>query len=74
MLHRVKETAGILSVTQATVYAMVAAGKLKCYRVGVGRGTIRISDDHIATFLSGAEPKSAPTPLRQPRVKHFRLS
>jgi excisionase family DNA binding protein len=71
---RVKEAAARLDVSPATVYGLVAAGKLRCHRVGLGRGCIRISEDHLGEFLAGAEPVAkAPAPVRQFRPKHLRL-
>ena len=74
---KVKEAAARLEVSVTTIYALVAAGKLRCYRVGVGRGCIRIAPEHIAEYLGLAEPKTvqpaAPPPPR-PRLKHLRVS
>ena len=71
----VREAAAKLEVSQATVYALVAAGKLRCFRVGMGRGAIRVSDEHLADYLKGSEPvaKVAPAPVHRPRLKHLRL-
>jgi excisionase family DNA binding protein len=72
----VKQAAARLEVSQATVYALVAAGKLGCYRVGLGRGAIRITEVHIAEFLTSAEPtrKEAPAPaVHQVRLKHLKI-
>jgi excisionase family DNA binding protein len=74
---KVKQAAARLEVSQTTLYALVAAGKLRCYRVGVGRGQIRIGEVHIAEYLGKAEsgpiqPKAAPLP--SPRLKHLRVS
>lgn len=70
---RVGEAAKRLDVSKSTVYGLIAAGKLKCCRVGLGRGAIRIMDAHLAEFLSGAEPVVAP-PVSAPsyRPKHVR--
>jgi excisionase family DNA binding protein len=66
----VKQAAVRLEVSQATVYALVAAGKLRCYRVGLGRGQIRITDEHIAEYLGKAETRLAePQPQSAPRLK-----
>ena len=72
---RVKEAATRLDVSVSTIYGMIAAGKLKCCRMGIRRGVIRITEDHLAAFLSGSEPADfkPPAPARQPRVKHLRL-
>jgi excisionase family DNA binding protein len=58
----------------ATVYAMVASGRLRCYRVGNGRGVIRIAEEHLTEYLAGAEPvKTAPAPpAHRVRLKHLR--
>jgi excisionase family DNA binding protein len=71
---RVREAAQRLDVSEATVYALVASGRLRCHRVGLGRGAIRISEDHLAEYLKGAEPviAPAPPPARTVRLKHIR--
>jgi excisionase family DNA binding protein len=72
---RVREAAAKLEVSPATVYALVAAGKLRHIRVGLGRGAIRILDEHIADYLRAAEPVTkavpAPAPARQIKLKHL---
>jgi excisionase family DNA binding protein len=73
----VKQAAARLEVSVATMYSLVASGKLKHYRIGTGRGVVRIAEEHLAEFLKRAEPKAAtaPDPLRPaPRLKHLRLS
>ena len=71
----VKQAAARLEVSQTTVYALVAARKLRCYRVGMGRGQIRISEDHLAEYLRKSEPgPDAPAPVPRPHLKHLRLS
>jgi excisionase family DNA binding protein len=71
----VKQAAARLEVSEATIYSLVAAGQLRCVRVGVGRGTIRILDEHLADYLAKAEPNvkqpPAPAPARQIRLKHL---
>lgn len=70
----VKEAAVRLEVSSATIYAMIGSGKLRCYRIGNGRGVIRIGDEHLAEFLKAAEPAPAPPPAPRVRLKHLRLS
>lgn len=76
---RVKQAAERLEVSPATIYALIAAGKLRCYRIGAGRGSIRIDETHLAEFLRAAEsgsgppPAPAPTPAAQVKLKHLRL-
>jgi excisionase family DNA binding protein len=70
----VRQAAARLEVSVSTVYSLVAAGKLRCYRIGNGRGAIRIDEVHIGAFLSGAEPIARREPIRQmPRLKHIRI-
>lgn len=73
---RVREAAQRLEVSQATVYALVASGKLRCHRVGMGRGCIRISEEHLAEYLKASEPVVAqsppPAPARKAKLKHLR--
>ena len=71
---RVREAAERLEVSVSTVYAMVARGKLRCSRVGVGRGAIRISEDQLAECLRANEPAEARLPSKRTPLKHLRLS
>ena len=71
---RVREAAERLEVSVSTVYAMVARGKLRCSRVGVGRGVIRISEDQLAEYLRANEPSEAQPPSNRTPLKHLRLS
>ena len=74
----VKEVAARLEVSVTTVYALVGAGKLCCYRVGLGRGCIRIAEEHLAEYLGQAQVKPAVPEAQPPRrvrgLKHLRLS
>ncbi len=71
----VGQAAARLEVCEATVYAMIAAGKLRCLRVGPKRGCIRITEDHLSEFLRRAEsgPCSPPPPSPPRRFKHIRI-
>lgn len=62
-----------LDVSDACVYAIIAAGDLRCYRIGVGRGAIRISEEQLQDYLdkkeTGEKPKtSRPVPVK---LKHL---
>ena len=73
---RVKEAAARLEVSAATVYALVASGRLGCNRIGIGRGAIRISEDQLAAYLKGSLSEIVPDPpaiTQPPRLKHIRL-
>jgi hypothetical protein len=43
----------------ALCYALIAAGKLRCTRHGLGRGCIRISEDQLAAYPVLAEGQEA---------------
>ena len=72
----VKQAAERLEVSAATVYGLIAAGKLRCHRIGLGRGAIRMSETHVVQYLEGAEPtpRSVPAsvPARHVKLKHQR--
>ncbi|MFH8768291.1 helix-turn-helix domain-containing protein [Streptomyces sp. NPDC017958] len=55
---RVKDVAAALRVTNATVYAEIKSGRLPSYRVGQGRGTIRVSR---AAFTQYVTERGIPT-------------
>jgi excisionase family DNA binding protein len=70
----VREVAVRLSCSPATVYSLINSGKLRHYRI---RG-IRVSEDFLAEFLSGAERMVTIPPLKGPRrprpkFKHLKL-
>jgi excisionase family DNA binding protein len=72
---RVGDVAQQLEVSTSTVYALIAAGRLRCSRVGLGRGVIRISDEQLAEYLRAAEQEALPpAPAPRLRLKHLRLS
>ena len=70
-----KAVAERLGVSQATIYGLIAAGKLKHCRIGLKRGVIRVSETHLEEFLSGAEPvhkePPASVPARRVKLKHL---
>ncbi len=68
----VRQAAERLEVSPSTVYGLVAAGRLKCTRIGLKRGCIRISEQQIPEFLAGAEPIKPPsTPTRRITLRHL---
>ncbi|MFF9285232.1 helix-turn-helix domain-containing protein [Streptomyces griseosporeus] len=48
---RVKDIAAALRVSTDSVYTEIKAGRLASYRVGVGRGTHRVSRAAFAQYL-----------------------
>lgn len=49
---RVQDIATALRVDRATVYREIAAGRLSSYRVGSGRGTIRVPRAAFTQYLA----------------------
>lgn len=49
---KVKAVAAALRVDPSTIYAEIKSGRLASYRVGTGRGTIRISRSAFTAYLA----------------------
>ena len=60
-----------LNCSSQLIYALVAEGKLECFRLGLGRGTIRFSEEQLQAFLAAA--KVTPSPSALPALKHLSL-
>jgi len=54
-MFTVSEIAKKLRVSLASAYALVESGQLSCYRIGMGRGTIRVSEEQLQEYLKPAE-------------------
>ena len=76
IMHTVKQAAEKLNVSQSTVYALVSSGQLKCHRIGVGRGVIRISQPAIDNYLNACAAHVEAQFKRRaarPQLKHIKL-
>lgn len=79
-MFTVMEIAKRLRISPALAYALVEAGKMPHYRIGLGRGSIRVSEEQLARFLNECEEKIAephrPAPPVKPRLtlRHINLS
>lgn len=65
----VKQAAERLHVSIATVYQLCAERKLAHHRIGVGRGTIRISEEDLTAFLESCKVDGQTLPAA---LKHIR--
>lgn len=69
-LLRVSEVAERLRCSTSNVYALLAQGRLKHFRVGAGKAGIRCSEEHVAEYLRSAErggrPDEPPAPEKAP--------
>ncbi len=72
-LYTVAEAAALLRCSQSNIYSTVAMGKLHCFRVGAGRGGIRISEAHIEAYLRSRETggQAPPAPRKHHKLKHL---
>jgi excisionase family DNA binding protein len=68
-MFKIIEIAKRLRISNACAYALIDAGKLSCFRIGVGRGTIRVSEEQLQAYLKSVEHESASAPT--PRAKAF---
>lgn len=57
--YRVAEVAGALDVHRSTVYRDIEAGRCRAYRVGSGRGTLRISVDDFESYKDFLRSRAA---------------
>jgi len=73
----VSDVAERLSVSSSLVYQLVESGKLSHHRIGTGRGTIRISESDLKSYLSDchavAQTKQSVARPRRAKLKHIRL-
>lgn len=67
----VKQAAKRLGVSAKLVYALCAAGKIVHERHGLGRGTIRISEEALEDYRRAAQvERPCPTPLPLKHLTH----
>jgi excisionase family DNA binding protein len=78
VLYSVKQAAGLLSGSIATVYSLCASGTLRHTRIGRPgrRGVIRIPQEAIDEYLKGREVAAAtanpPPAARKPQAMSLR--
>jgi excisionase family DNA binding protein len=73
-VYTVKQVSERLGVSATLIYSLVSSGKLRCYRVGNGRGVIRISDEHVSAYLRETELEPEPVrSVRRVKLKHIKI-
>lgn len=74
-LLTVREVSERLRVSVNCVYALVGRGKLACYRVGAGRGAIRIRGEDVEAYLGICRKEAVEVIVKAPRarLKHLTL-
>lgn len=75
MMYKVSQVAEKLSVSESIVYALIESGRLACHRIGVGRGTIRVSPADLDAYLVSCrvQESEGPRPAPRPRLKHIKI-
>jgi excisionase family DNA binding protein len=66
----VRQVAEKLKVSTKLIYALCASGKIVHERHGLGRGTIRITEEALEEYRRGAKVEQANTTLAP--LKHLR--
>ena len=78
-LLTIREVAGLLRVSEKTVRNLINRGHLPHYRIGVGRGAIRVSEEALADHLAQSEaatqsaPKTRKNRPAKTALKHIKL-
>ena len=68
-MFTVKQAARRLNCSPSLVYDLCAKGRIRHARIGIRRGTIRITEEAIADFLKEAEVEPAISSL--PPLRHL---
>lgn len=50
-MYRVKAVAEALDVSVATIYRAIEAGKLNAFKIGTGKGALRIPGEAVPAYL-----------------------
>ena len=66
----VADVAKRLRCSPSLVYGLCASGKLPHHRLGLGRGTIRVTEAQLEAFLQGTA--ITPAPSQPEELRHIR--
>ena len=69
----VKQVKDRLNLSRSSVYALIDSGELKSYRLGAGRGAIRVSEKQLEDFLRSRESGGASVPPVPLKLKNLSL-
>ena len=74
-MMKVQEVAKRLNCSVSTVYELVEAGKLAAYRIGLRRGSIRVTEEQIEAYLASCQSTPLEPKPSSPRIKlkHLRV-
>jgi excisionase family DNA binding protein len=65
---RVKDVAKRLDISISTAYNLIESGQIPHCRHGLGRGTIRVSEEQLAQYLKNAE-RGRPAPAQSSTMR-----
>lgn len=60
--YTVKQVAAALGVSGSTVYRDIEAGRLEAYRIGVGKGTLRVPHDALQRYMARIKAEAVTKP------------
>jgi excisionase family DNA binding protein len=73
----VPEVAGYLRVSRSLVYQLTESGRLPTYRVGMGRGAVRVSKEDLSRYVESCKHETGETVVRPPRrrekLRHLKV-
>lgn len=61
----IREVAGKLRCSLSTVYELVEGGSLEAFRIGPNRGTIRVTEEQLKTYLDASRSLPQSPTLRR---------
>ena len=76
MMLKVTQVAEQLNVSESIVYALINGGQLAHHRIGVGRGTIRVSNEDLEAYLASCracKSEQHRRPVPRPHLRHIHL-
>lgn len=60
--YTVKQVAAALGVSGSTVYRDIEAGRLEAFRIGAGKGTLRIPHDALQRYIARVTAEAVTKP------------
>jgi len=70
-MYSVREVAKQLGVSLAVIYRLIENGDLKAHRIGLGRGTIRISESQLSDYLHSSEIQQTASKSERRGLRHL---
>lgn len=70
-MFSVKQVADRLAVSAAVVYRLIDSGQLEAHRIGLKRGTLRISEQQIEAYLEKSKVNLSQPCSSKKSLKHI---